>query len=164
MCKMKQIKLTQGRVALVDDIDYKRLSKYKWQVLNDKGNFRAIRRTSRKKGKRHTIYMAREILGLAYGDLRQGDHKDHNTLDNRRDNIRICTNQQNTFNQKSILNTSSRFKGVSWHNPNEKWQARIQINGKEKYLGCFNNEEMAALAYNLAARKHYGEFACLNPI
>ena len=161
---MKTIQLTQGKVALVDDADYDWLSQWKWQVLNDKGNFRATRRSSRKNGKRHTIYMAREILGLKHGDSRKGDHKNHNTLDNRRDSLRICTNQQNTFNQKSSLMTSSRFKGVSWHKQRKKWQTRIQIDGKEKYLGLFVSEVKATLVYNKAAKKYFGEFACLNPV
>ena len=161
---MKKIKLTQGRFAVVDNANFDWLNQHKWQVLNDKGNFRATRRSSRKNGKRHTIYMARQILGLEHGDKRQGDHRDHNTLNNRQDNLRICTNQQNTFNQKSSLRTSSRFKGISWHKQRKKWQARIQIDEKEKYLGLFVSEVKAARAYNKVAKEHFGEFACLNQV
>ena len=117
---MKEILLTQNQVALVDDIDYKKLSKYKWQALNMNGSFYAVRQTSKKEGKGFTILMSRQILGLERGDKRQGDHQNHRTLDNRRANIRICTIQQNHMNQKRQQNTTSKFKGVSWDKRAEK--------------------------------------------
>lgn len=160
---MKRIKLTQGQVALVDDADYDWLTQYKWCAYKHRsGNFYSIRASSRKDGKQYTIMMHRQILGLKKGDKRQGDHRDHNTLDNRRNNLRICTGQQNQLNQKSHPNTTSRFKGVSWSKSCKKWIVHIRIKGKLKHLGYFISEIEAALMYDKAAEKYYKEFAYLN--
>ena len=160
---MKRIKLTQGKYAVVDDADYAWLNQWKWtaaKYLN--GNFYAVRYSPMKKGKHYQISMARLILGLERGDKRQADHIYHNTLDNRRDNLRLCTIQQNHMNQKPSLKSSSRFKGVGWHKMAKKWKASIKISGKSKHLGNFTKEENAARAYDTAAIKEFGEFACLN--
>jgi len=162
---MKQIKLTQGQYALVDDADYDWLNQWKWHAhKHHSGNFYAARMSPRKKDNGHNVSMAREILGLKQRDSRQADHINHNTLDNRRDNLRICTHQQNLRNQKSPSNTSSQYKGVRWHKTSKKWQAQIKINGKSKYLGSSDSEKEAALMYNKAAKKYFGEFAYLNVI
>ena len=159
---MKQIVLTQGQYALVDDADYDWLNQYKWCAVNMKGNFYAVRMSPRRNGKQNKILMHRQILGLEEGDKRQGDHINHNTLDNRRDNIRICTQQENHMNRKSRPNTSSRFKGVSWCSRTKKWMAQIRINRKQIFLGRFRFEELAALSYDFAALKYFREFANFN--
>ena len=159
---MKQIPLTQGKVALVDDTDYNELSQYKWCAQKTQGNFYATRKSPRINGKQSSISMHRQILQLEKGDKREADHKDHNTLDNRRANIRICTHQQNQKNQKRQLNTTSNFKGVCWYKLTKKWLARIMINGERKCLGYFRIEKEAALAYDVAAKKYHREFAYLN--
>ena len=151
---MKQIELTQGQYAIVDDADYDWLNQSKWCAKrNRNGDFYAIR---------SYISMARQILGLKYGDPRQADHIDHNTLDNRQDNLRICTRQENAKNRKKQANTSSQYKGVSWHKIAKKWKAQIRINGKDKHLGLFKIEEDAALAYDATALHEFREFANLN--
>ncbi len=161
---MKRIKLSRGKYAIVDDADFEEISKYKWYARSSRGGFfYAARMLFQKKGQqRRTIDMHRQILGLEYGDPRKVDHQNHNTLDNSRDNIRICTHQENCFNQKSPANTSSQFKGVSWLKRIKRWQAHIKINGKQKYLGCYKMEELAALAYDFAALKYHREFAYFN--
>ena len=161
---MKTIKLTQGQFALVDDADYDWLNQYKWCAFKCRESFYAIRRSIRtnEKGKHYSVYMHRQILGLGYGDSRQGDHIDHNTLDNRRDNLRICTCQQNHFNRKPDSNSTSRFKGVCWDKQYQKWQVDINIKGKHKKLGRFTDEKEAALAYDKAAIQEFGDFALLN--
>lgn len=160
---MKEISLTQDKVALVDDIDYDWLSQWKWcAVKMNKGNFYAVRSSPMKNGKHYSIPMAREILGLEYGDKRQADHSNHNTLDNCRANIRICTSQQNNFNRNISPKQTSKFKGVYWDKRDKKWIARIYINRRRKILGYWDMEEVAALAYDMVAIREFGEFACLN--
>ena len=160
---MKQIELTQGQYALVDDKDYEWLNQYKWYACKERpGNFYAVRNSSGANGKRHTIKMHRQLLGLEYGDKREGDHWDHNTLNNCRNNIRICTHKQNGMNRKPDRNTSSRYRGVSWNTWAKKWVAQTTIDGERTHLGYYNDEEIAALAFDLVARKAYGKFAYLN--
>jgi len=159
---MKMIFLTQGKVAIVDDADYDSLNQYKWYADGKRGYFYAVRNSITVEGKKHIILMHRQILGLKRGDLRQGDHKDHDTLNNQRSNIRICSCQQNSRNQKILLNTSSRFKGVSWNKNAKKWSASLKINGKKKHLGYWNIEEVAALRHDMVAIREHGEFAYLN--
>lgn len=165
---MREIPLTQGQVALVNDSDYEFLSQWKWYALKQRlGNFYAVRNSpweyrEGENRKHFLILMHREILGLERGDRRQGDHQNHNTLDNRRDNVRICTQQQNNMNQKPSLNTTSQFKGIHWYNHYKRWVASIRKDGKLKHLGYFDIEEDAALAYDKAAIREFGEFAHLN--
>ena len=161
---MKQIELTRGQVALVDDADYVWLNQWKWLAHRSGhgGDFYADRQSPRINGKQHVISMARQILGLEFGDKREADHRNHRTLDNQRDNLRICTHAENLYNQQTQQNTSSQFKGVSWHKRDKKWQASIRVDGKLIGLGYFKLELNAALAYDAAALKYFGEFACLN--
>lgn len=162
---MKKIKLTQGQFAIVDDADYEKLSKYKWHIHKDlSGNLYARRTSSGGRGKHFEISMSRQILGLEKGDRREVDHINHNTLDNRRDKLRICSHRQNSSNRKLRSNTTSKYKGVCWHKLAKKWMAGIMIKGKSKYLGLYDSEINAALVYNEVAKKYFGEFACLNLI
>ena len=161
---MKQIPLTQGQYALVDDADYDWLNQWNWCANLMNGNFYVVRMSSMKNGKRHIIRMHRQILELEYGDKRQGDHVNHITLDNQRENLRICTLGQNQMNRVKQPNTSSQFKGVSWYKRHKKWRVHIRIDKITKHIGLFVSEKEAALAYNEAAKKHYGEFANLNHI
>jgi hypothetical protein len=90
------------------------------------------------------------------------DHIDHNTLNNTKRNLRICTKSQNATNQRPRKDGSSKYKGVCWHKRDKKWQARIHHNNRNLHLGSFNSQRAAALAYDSAARKYHKEFACLN--
>jgi len=159
---MKNIQLTQGKFAIVDDADYEWLSKFKWCAVKDRYTFYAVRSIRLPNGKQQKIRMHREILGLKCGDKRQGDHRNHNGLHNWRDNLRICTNTENQYNQRPQKDRSSQFKGVSWHKSHLKWEANIMINGKNLYLGNYVSEIEAAHVYDAAAIKYYGEFANLN--
>lgn len=159
---MKQIKLTQGKFALVDDSDYEKLDKYKWYALrNCRGVFRAVRGFCCSETKKiRSIYMHRQIMSALKGmDV---DHINHNTLDNQKHNLRICTRSQNMKNGLSHKDSSSQFKGVFWHSKAQKWEATIWENKKHFYLGCFDNEIEAAKAYDRKAKELFGEFANLN--
>lgn len=98
-------------------------------------------------------------------DDMETDHKDWDGCNNQRHNMRNCTHAQNMQNQKKRRGIySSKFIGVTWHKQKGKWQASIRIEGKLKFLGLFNLETDAALAYNKAAKELHGEFTVLNPI
>ncbi len=160
---MKHISLTQGQYALVSNHDYIWLNQHKWYALKDhRGNFYAVRASYMGNNKQHQIKMHRQILELERGDKQEGDHINHNTLDNRRSNLRICTRSQNQMNRKPSQNTSSKYKGVTWDKKAKKWKVHIVIIGKLKHLGYFHNEIFAAGVYDKAAIREFGEFAHLN--
>ena len=159
---MKEIILTKGQVALVDDADYEWLMQWKWHVHKSGGGFYAVR-AEWDGEKQHIVHMSRVILDAPRG--KEVDHKNHCTLDNRRCNLRICTKSQNQHNQiKQKRSTSSVYKGVYWDRGGNRWQSRIKINGHSIYLGNFCSESEAALIYNDAAIKYHGEFAKLNEV
>jgi hypothetical protein len=90
------------------------------------------------------------------------DHINHNGLDNRRANLRLCTPQQNSFNQRPRRNSTSIYKGVSWNSEVRKWKAEIKHNGRTISIGYFEKEQDAAIAYDDYAAELFGEFAWLN--
>ena len=153
---VKEIQLTQGKVALVDDADYEWLNKLKWHAIKDKWNWYANHVDGHTNIRMHVL-----ILQTPKG--MQSDHKDGNGLNNQRNNLRICTSSENTQNSR-VRNQSkySQFKGVSWHKYKNKWVAGIKINGVRREIGAFHNEIDAALAYDKEAEELFGEFARLN--
>ncbi len=154
---MKKIKLTQDKFTLVDDADFDFLNSWKWRY-STKGY--AVRTSAMIGGIRgRNIWMHRLILGTSKG--MQTDHKNTNKLDNRKENLRACTQSQNGMNQRKTRG-SSRFKGVSWSEERKKWEVKLQKNKKNIYLGRFVDEEDAGRSYNAGALKHFGEFARLN--
>lgn len=157
---MKEIQLTQGKVALVDDEDFKRVSQFKWQYLKVHG-MEYAKRGKYELGKQSTQYMHVFILGEIPG--MEIDHiKPSNSLNNQKSNLRHCTHSENMMNRRLNKNGSSQYKGVSWHIINKKWRAQIQLNKKCIYIGYFTDETEAALAYNKKAVELFGEFARLN--
>ena len=156
---MKKIKLTQGKYAIIDDKDYEELSKHKWYAAFDLRvkKYYARRRVS---GTSTKLNMHRFILNTPKGMFT--DHINRNTLDNRRKNLRTCTSNQNAYNSEKPSCNTSGYKGVTFKY--KKWQVIIKASGKQIYLGRFTNKEDAARAYNNGAKKHHGEFACLNKI
>lgn len=154
--------LTQGKVALVDDEDYKWLSVFKWYPITNKaGNTYAWTGVKQLDGKWKTKRMHRMILEAPDGV--QVDHVNHEGLDNRRANIRLCTASQNLCNRRKIKDTTSIYKGVYWCPRNKKWRAQIYRHGTV-HLGMFTHQEDAAEAYNKAALSYYGAFAHLNAL
>jgi HNH endonuclease/AP2 domain-containing protein len=151
----KEIQLTQGGTVLVDEADYEWLKQWRWQFQHGY----AIRVT-KFLGVSKTLFMHREIMNPQKGF--EVDHINHNKLDNRRENLRICTRSQNQSNNGlSRINTSG-FKGVTFHKKTQKWQSQIGIDGKIVYIGLFDTPEKAAHAYDEVAREKHGVFANLN--
>lgn len=171
---MKIIWLTQGQFTMVDDEDYIALIKYKWATRNEDGYIYAVNRIGKGSiSKDHDIRMHRYLMGLEFGNPLQVDHKNHITLDNRRENLRVVTIRQNAMNKVSRGNSSSKYLGVSFMtqrykstsgivNCYTKWEAYIKVDGKKKSLGVYKTEEQAAIARDAASVKYYGEFANLN--
>lgn len=145
---MKRILLSNGQVALVDDADFAWLSQWRWYAMWNKctRSFYAYRPTKLPNGQQRSLLMHREILGLEYGDKRQGDHINHDTLDQRRSNLRIVSAQENQFNLKSA-------KGYSYCKRDKRYLARIKINGKAQHLGSYTNPNDARAAYLNAKRR-----------
>ena len=153
---MKTINLISGKVALVDDADYERVSRHKW--YSDK-KARTEYAQGKMKGNK-TIRMHRLILDVPRGT--EVDHINGDGLDNRRSNLRLCSRAENTRNRRKIKGTSSKFKGVYWYKNAKKWSASIMSNDKTIYLGFFTDENLAAKAYDKKAKELFGKFAKLN--
>ena len=153
---MKEIALTQGKFAKVDDCDFEWLSKYNWHLSNNG----YAERTASSAFRRVEVYMHREIANTPNNT--QTDHIDNNKLNNCRDNLRFCNNTENHRNTPKRNDNTSGFKGVSYDKQTKKWRAKIKYSGKTIHLGRFYTAEEAAKNYDRAAIKYFGSFACTN--
>jgi hypothetical protein len=151
----KLIPLTKGFNAIIDAEDYEKVSSYKWHIR--KGRNRLYARRYSKETKKSED-MGRTIMAVPVGCV--PDHINGDGLDNRKENLRVATNQQNSWNRKKpsrVAGTRSRFKGVT---PFRKaWHSQIRINDKLKCLGTFPCQFCAALTYDMKALELFGEFA-----
>ena len=155
---MREIQLTQGYVALVDDADYEELMRYKWRAQVGTRTVYAVRRQPTVAGVRGSIVlMHRQIKNTREPNV---DHWDGNGLNNQRLNLRPCGVSQNGGNARNSKNNTSGFKGVSVFI--DRWQSGICVKGKQIHLGHFRDKQAAARAYDTAARKYFGEFARVN--
>lgn len=155
----REVPLVGGQAVLVDDEDFERVSALRWRLVNGY--------PARTEGSRHAgirlIYLHRWLLDAPIGvDV---DHANRNRLDARRSvNLRLCDRTQNNGNsaktQKRL--TSSRFKGVCFNKQTGSWKASISISDRSRHLGLFESEVEAAMAYDEAARRHFGGFALTN--
>lgn len=160
---MIKILLSQGYFALISNGDKKRVSKHKWYAQR-KGKYVLPMRHIYINGKcKYTQKMSRFILNVIDKKIIV-DHKNGNSLDNRRCNLRLTTSQQNSWNSKRPKNNKSGYKGVSFSKPMKKWRARIHVNKQEISLGYFDNIIEAAIAYNKGALKYFGKYAKVNNI
>jgi hypothetical protein len=156
--KIKKIKLSQGKITLVDNSDFEYLSKFKWHAHERHGHWYALRTGI--KGK--VIRMHRVIIKANQNKM--VDHINGDGLDNRRKNLRIATQSENARNAIKRNIGSSKYKGVGWHKASNKWCAKISFNKKDIWLGLFHSENKAAQAYNQAARKFHKNFAKENTL
>jgi hypothetical protein len=152
------ISLTRGQFAIVDDADFDELSKFKW---HSKHNPNDDRWDASRVVDGRIVKMQQVIMGKRDG--MQIDHINHNSLDNRRQNLRFCTGSQNCQNRRKKRGGKFEYKGV-FQNRQGKFTVRIMIEGKRKSIGTFRDLVNAADAYNRAALENYGEFALLNAI
>jgi hypothetical protein len=157
---MKEIPLTQGKVALVDNEDFEYLNQWKWFYCKSRKTGYAKRSNGEKRPNQRQISMHRVIMNVP--DDMQVDHIDHDGLNNQRRNLRNCTSTENKQNSQKHINNTSGYIGVFWEKRRKKWCAKIQANNKSVFLGRFLLPEDAALAYDAAAGKYCGEFACTN--
>ena len=158
---MKEIPLTQDKVALVDDEDYLSLINHKWNAHKDNGGHLYVYSSTYINKKHGVMKMHRYILGLKKDDGKLTDHMNGNGLDNRKCNLRICTKSENNMNQAKTRGTS-KYKGVSWCKNRKKWCAQIKLNQKQYFIGYFLLEIDAAMAYDKKAVELFGSFARLN--
>lgn len=156
---MKQIPLTKGKFAIVNDGDYEFLSNWKWSASFN-GSLWYAQRSEGPRLLRKTVQMHRFIMSAPRG--MEVDHINGDTLDNRRENMRLCSRLQNGRNRKRPKNNTSGFKGVWWNKTCNKWEAEIRVNNKRIYLGHYSDPEEAARAYDEAAVEHFGDFAKIN--
>lgn len=157
---MKEIPLSQGKFALVDDEDFAQVSRFNWFYSTGY----AVRNIKLDTNVYKMELMHRFLLGLNFGDGKIVDHKNGNGLDNRRENLRICSKLENQRNQGPRHTKTSKYKGVGYFKRDKKWRARIKVGEKDIEIGKFTTEKEAALAYNKAALKYFGEFAWLNDV
>lgn len=149
---MRTIALTRGKVAVVDDGDFERISKFKWHAYKDQHHTWHARSSQRGK----TILMHRFIMGFSPGDP-DVDHRDGDGLNNRRSNLRKAHKAGNASNIAVRADSVSGIKGI--RRAGKKWSAQIKSCGKFRWLGTFDTKEDAAKAYDRAAIEHHGEFA-----
>ncbi len=146
---MREIKLTKNKVTIVDDEDYKKLSKYDWRTM--KGTYTFYARTW-SNGKH--LLMHRFIMNAPKGMV--VDHRDGNGLNNQRSNLKLTTQQENLWNWQNKRKGTSKYKGVHWDSYSGKWRAQIIHNSKKLSLGLFKDEKIAAKAYDDAVIKYRG--------
>ena len=161
---MKTIQLTRDYVATVDDADYERvMAAGPWLAYVRHHHVYAERVFRKRGGKLQKQLMGNFISGIKGDGKTQVNYKNHDALDNRRSNLRTCDlSQRSAHARKCEQKTSSQFRGVSWDKRTRKWDARLQVRGKNLFLGLFTGEVEAATAWDHAARECWGEFAFQN--
>lgn len=155
---MREIPLTRGFCAIVDDEDYEVLTQWAWHAFKGHGEKYYAARNSAydAEGRRQHIFMHRVIARTPPG--MDTDHINGDPLDNRRANLRHASRAQNMWNRAPNREGSSRYKGVYWHKQHGKWCASIQVGKRRKHIGLFHSEAAAAEAYAIRAAVEFGEF------
>jgi hypothetical protein len=158
---MKYLELTKNKKTLVDDNDFDFLNQWSWYWVGKRGSkYGYAERTQRIRGRQTHIKLHRLLANAKKGE--QVDHINGDSLDNRRENLRLCSQSQNNANRKILTTNKSGYRGVSWSNHAKKWRTVFKVNSEQRHLGYFDNIRDAAKAYNLEAKKYFGDFANLN--
>lgn len=153
----------KGYKVLIDDEDWDRVKQYRWRKSSkNKAGAVYIRAHQYVNGKRVDIALHRFIMGCVYGDGKEVDHINHNTLDNRKYNLRLCTEQENNQNRRKPVTNTTGYKGVYISTGDNRWRARYKHNGKNIQIGTYGTPVEAAIAYDKAIIKIHGEFAHTN--
>lgn len=155
----KQLLLTKGKFALVDDDDFELVSHWHWYAQPGVRTWYA-QRAIRKHGHSTSISLHRFLLNPPPG--LQIDHINGDGLDCRRCNMRLATNQQNHYNTRIVKSNRSGYKGVHWDKHHKRWRVRIMVDGHNVHIGYFADLLEAASAYDTEALTLHGEFACTN--
>lgn len=153
---MKTIALTKGRYALVDDADFEWLNQWKWSFVNRNAGY-AQRNAQREAGGREWIKMHRLITECPKGMV--VDHINGNPLDNRRSNLRVCTQQQNCLNTKVSKNSRSGYKDIFWMKDKNRWLVQIMYKGEKTDGGYFIELSEAIEVRDRLIQELHGEFA-----
>jgi hypothetical protein len=160
--KVKDMEMViSGYTVLLDDEDYERLKGVGYYINSTQAkrdNLYYFNRPIYVSGKRTTTMLHRDVIGCVYGDGKTVDHKDGNTLDCRKENLRVSTQAENCRNQKKPKNNTSGVKGVSWHEQSSKWRAYINVDGKRIDLGLHTDIKDAEKAYAEGSKKYHGIF------
>lgn len=159
---MREIKLTQGKFALVDDDNFEYLNQFKWYAWKENYVYYALRHPPRDMKIQKTIRMHREILKLSDGDGIIVDHINRDGLDNRKCNLRRVSSQVNVINRGLRSTNKSGYVGVCWHKRVKKWSATLCFNGKKIHCGYSDDKILAAQKRDEFALKYFGEYATLN--
>lgn len=159
---MRTIELGRGYTTVVDEDDYDKLSQYNWSV-DERSHTTYVKRSVYEGGIRTGTEIMHRLIMDAPEDM-QVDHINGDGLDNRKENLRLCSQKQNLMNKRSVVDSSSKHKGVCWDKGSSKWRAYIQVDKKKKHLGYYTDELAAASAYNEAAKEHFGEYAKVNSV
>jgi len=154
-----------GYTVLIDDEDVWMVNKYRYGVqkmkLQNAGLYYFMR-SSNVQGKKDTPLLHREIMKCDVCDGKIVDHINGNTLDCRKENLRICTHAENIRNSKTYKTNTSGVKGVTWYKKLNKWCAQIQVDKKKINLGYFLSIKDAEKAYAEGSKKYHGEFGRLS--
>jgi hypothetical protein len=158
---MKQMPLSRGMFTTIDDCDAD-LIVGGWNAHNRRKKYYASH--TQRMGKRCKTISLHLLIAARMGLTGKIDHKNGNSLDNRRKNLRAATSIQNGQNAKRYSSNTSGYTGVAWSKRSNKWIAYISDNGKRVHLGYFTDKHDAAMAYNKAAKQYHGEFATFNTV
>lgn len=154
----RELRLRRGQVAIVDDDCFDWLSQWDWHLSPDGYAMRGAATGTRSGG--GSVAMHRVVAGAAPGEV--VDHINRDTLDNRRANLRICTQKDNSRNRRGWMSGASIYKGVSYDRERSIWVANIGVERRTIFLGRYQAEEDAARAYDAAARYAFKQFAHCN--